>query len=112
MIVRPSANHANFMLAENLGHSCSVFQNLLGVFFKSRSHDFPESHSFCRDGMHMRTALNSGENRFVNFFGNFFIVASKNNAAARTAESFMSSGSNNVKTIVKRIAQNTRRNQP
>src|SRR3989344_6155868 len=107
MIVRATAYHTNFLFTQNFSHSLGIFENLLCVFFIFWSHRFAKSHGFCRNSMHVWTALNTRENRFVNFLGDFFIFASKNYPSARTTEGFVCGGSDNIKTIVKWITENS-----
>ena len=94
MALRAAAHDAQATLGQGFRHNVGVFQHLLLVNLEAWVKRFFERHRFGRDDMHQRAALQTGEHRAVDGF--FMLGFHENDAAARTAQTFVRGGGDHV----------------
>ena len=77
------------MLIENVSHGSSILDNIFTIFLKGRVKCFFKSNSLGSNNMFQRTALQTREDRRIQFFSDFFII-SQNQTTTRTTKCLVS----------------------
>ena len=108
MALGAATDDAKATLSQGFRQDVGVFQNLLLIGFEAWLKCFFECHCFGRDDMHQGAALQTGEHRAVDGF--FMRGFHQNDAAARSAQTFVRGGGDHI-GMRHRVGVDARRDQ-
>src|SRR5437667_12759580 len=87
MIVSAARNDSKTVLAQTGRERFRIYHNLALVIAELRLKRFMKTDGFCRNDVHERSTLNAGEQHRIDFLGE--PPFAENNAAARSAQTFV-----------------------
>ena len=94
MALSAAADDAQSASSQSFCHDLGVLHHLGLVVFELRLHGFFERHGFCRDDVHQRAALQTGEDGAVDRF--FVFGLHQDDAAAWAAQALVGGGGHHV----------------